>query len=271
MTKNMLDLGIVELEDILAGMKSLNKTGEETPNVEKLQKRLERSIELLKQYKFLQPDELTGLPSNKASERFFIQGFRDAQESYKTGQDYRNDEARYANFSVMIIDIDDFTKFNDRHGHDIGDRVLKVVGQKLEYSTKSTDIVFKDYHNYDVARDGGEEFVVVLPNTNIDKARIVANRLVREMSRNKIDGKYEVTISCGTTSRKIDLEEELTDEMIKEELYLPLKRQADNALYAAKNNGKNRFEEFNPEIDYATIRQQYNAKKSGNKQSNKPA
>ena len=127
--------------------------------------------------------------------------------------------------SLLVVDIDHFKKFNDVHGHLIGDKVLTYVAQALKQSVKGDDFV---------ARYGGEEFVILLPNTGIDEAKIVANNLRQKIAkRNLTIGKEKklplgnITVSVGCASLKY--------EDNKDSYFI----RADEALYRAKSAGRN--------------------------------
>ena len=124
--------------------------------------------------------------------------------------------------SVALIDIDYFKKVNDTHGHDVGDVVLKQMAHLL-----SANLRVFDY----VCRIGGEEFVVVLPQTKKSDAQFVLNRILeqaRARSWGNRDNSFKVTFSCGVTTAQ---EGECNiDKMLKI---------ADGRLYYAKENGRN--------------------------------
>jgi diguanylate cyclase (GGDEF)-like protein len=127
-------------------------------------------------------------------------------------------------FSCILVDIDHFKKFNDIHGHLAGDFVLKKTAQLIK------DLLRKgDY----VARYGGEEFLIILPNTQLDKACIVAEK-IRTTIENTVytyNNKTElrVTISSGVTNNHLNCPDN-EYQMIKN---------ADIALYDAKEKGRN--------------------------------
>lgn len=123
-------------------------------------------------------------------------------------------QSRYEQpFSLSIIDIDHFKKVNDEHGHLFGDQALKDVARLIDDTIRETDIVF---------RYGGEEFVVVMPNTPLCGACIFADRL-----REVIHAKLELTISGGVAAaRETDDPQSLLS-------------RADAALYSAKAAGRN--------------------------------
>ena len=131
---------------------------------------------------------------------------------------------RYSNnFSLIIIDIDFFKKFNDTFGHQSGDAVLRQVAQTLKKNVRSTDIV---------CRYGGEEMSIILPNTSKDEAYSTAQKICQKVAeRNfKLMGNNEthVTISLGVSTFPFDGDS--AQKIIEA---------ADKKLYNAKNNGRN--------------------------------
>jgi diguanylate cyclase (GGDEF)-like protein len=127
-------------------------------------------------------------------------------------------------FAFLIIDIDDFKKINDGFGHDVGDRVLHLVAQTVRRSLRKIDLLF---------RYGGEEFVVLLPGASVESARRTAERIrgiVARAEHATDDGRRaKVTISIGGCIYPGHAQNEGQ-----------LFRVADKALYAAKEEGKNR-------------------------------
>jgi diguanylate cyclase (GGDEF)-like protein len=124
--------------------------------------------------------------------------------------------------SVIMLDIDHFKKVNDQHGHDIGDVVLKETANVLRLSTRAGE---------EVARLGGEEFLVVCPNATLEQARVCAERIRLAIERNVIQsGSFDraVTVSAGVAERKPGAQG-----------YEALFKAADEAVYVAKHNGRN--------------------------------
>ncbi|MCW8879847.1 MAG: GGDEF domain-containing protein [Kangiellaceae bacterium] len=125
--------------------------------------------------------------------------------------------------SVLIFDIDHFKKINDNYGHKTGDEAIRMVAHQAEHWLKSGDVL---------GRIGGEEFLVVLPNTGLDEAEQVAERL-RNGIANKVfersSDKINLTVSIGVSSVSEDTES----------LY-QLINIADKALYSAKQSGRNK-------------------------------
>ena len=128
-------------------------------------------------------------------------------------------------FSVVILDIDHFKRVNDTHGHLAGDHVLRAVSALLEQRKRASDFL---------ARYGGEEFVLILPETQLDQAMRVARELNSAVAQARIsfEGKrIKLTISAGAT--EIGKADEAAAHLLK---------RADQALYRAKENGRNRVE-----------------------------
>ncbi|MEM2707726.1 MAG: GGDEF domain-containing protein [Candidatus Pacearchaeota archaeon] len=129
-------------------------------------------------------------------------------------------------FSIMLIDIDDFKKYNDKFGHLQGDEALKTV----------TGVIIKNIRKEDFAvRFGGEEFLIVLPETNAAKALNVAKRIreiinnteIKPVRKNLPQGYEKVSVSIGISEFKGNINEAL--------------EKADKALYKAKKLGKNKI------------------------------
>jgi diguanylate cyclase (GGDEF)-like protein len=158
-------------------------------------------------------DFLTGLPNRQAYQE------RITEEAERSRRYKRN-------LALLMLDIDNFKQVNDKFGHDCGDVVLQNVASQLRQNLRSVDFV---------ARIGGEEFVVVLPETDLDGAVEVAGRLRTAVKNTTIEtaqGSLFVTISVGVSSGVLS---ETADhrQMIFD---------ADQALYVAKRSGKDRVE-----------------------------
>lgn len=132
-----------------------------------------------------------------------------------------NQAKRYSHtVALLMIDIDHFKKINDSFGHQEGDRVLRELGQRLQTFGRQTDLI---------ARFGGEEFIMLLPDTAAVDVNLFAERLHELVSEIKVDN-IPVNVSIGVTMNNGS-----------QDLY-DLTKQADSALYKAKNNGRNRTE-----------------------------
>jgi diguanylate cyclase (GGDEF)-like protein len=130
-------------------------------------------------------------------------------------------------FSLIMYDFDHFKKINDTYGHQAGDYVLKEVAQKVTEQVKST-IRGTDL----LARYGGEEFIIILPQTNLEQASVLAERIRKEIEETDFNYNnrfFPVTVSFGVT--------EYTYEKNMEQLIGTV----DKALYQAKQNGRNRI------------------------------
>jgi len=121
--------------------------------------------------------------------------------------------------SIMLLDIDCFKTINDTYGHQAGDSVLKEVASLLKDSVRSIDIV---------GRWGGEEFMIICPETNLLNAEKLGNRVCSLVAKHQFEVKHQVTVSVGIS------------EFSGNENCGELLRRADNNLYKAKHNGKNR-------------------------------
>jgi len=129
--------------------------------------------------------------------------------------------------SLLLIDIDLFKKVNDTFGHPAGDQVLQKIGDSLVRLVRRCDIV---------ARYGGEEFAIILPETGKTSARVLAQRVRRGVEQLEINYNNQVisvTISCGLACRETD-STGITRTVLIE--------QSDQALYRAKEKGRNRVE-----------------------------
>lgn len=129
-----------------------------------------------------------------------------------------------SHLSTIMIDVDYFKKVNDTFGHHFGDTVLIKLAELLSDSTRQSDIV---------CRWGGEEFLIILVNTNIEKASLIAEKIrtkVENLVLNYNNSIFNFTISLGISTvdfkRDIDIDIAIN--------------KADNALYTAKNKGRNR-------------------------------
>ncbi|AVU76061.1 GGDEF domain-containing protein [Pseudomonas sp. Fig-3] len=125
--------------------------------------------------------------------------------------------------SLLMLDIDHFKRVNDSHGHGIGDEVLKGVAEAIKNQLRNVDMVF---------RFGGEEFLILLSNTSRDAAALVGERLrhaAQAQDYFAAGTRIELTVSLGCAT------------LLPGESVESLLRRADNALYVAKREGRNRL------------------------------
>jgi diguanylate cyclase len=123
---------------------------------------------------------------------------------------------------VAVLDLDDFKKLNDTLGHIAGDNALKHLVKVVKETLRSMDVI---------ARFGGEEFLILLPETTIEAATATMTRLQRELTRHFFmheNEKVLITFSAGVALRR------------PREIQVDLVKRADEAMYKAKKSGKNR-------------------------------
>lgn len=155
-------------------------------------------------------DELTGLTNRRS---FYIQGTKEIKRAQRYGTP----------FSLLMLDLDEFKTINDQFGHEAGDRMLQCIANTLTANIRQTDLL---------ARMGGEEFSVILPNTGIQDAVRLAERLRQAVEATGCpisDRQMNVTVSVGVASYQESIS--FLDDLL---------RDADTAMYRAKNQGRNR-------------------------------
>jgi diguanylate cyclase len=195
------------VKDLTLGAESIKHKMEDVRSeVDTLKKQLELS------YKEAHSDSLTGLGNRRAMDKFIAESLSDSinQDGYS--------------LSCVILDIDFFKKINDCYGHLVGDSVLRFIAKTLKNLTKGQDMV---------ARFGGEEFIILLPNTVCRDAYSLANKLREKFESTALkirdtDQKLNITVSFGIATHR------------KGELVPDFIARADKALYLAKTSGRNR-------------------------------
>lgn len=131
--------------------------------------------------------------------------------------------------AVILTDIDHFKQVNDIHGHLAGDEVLRVISQRLQDSLRDTDIL---------GRYGGEEFLIVLPETGCEGGKVLAERLRRAIEAEPVDvngTSLQINISLGISELREDCQK-----------YEQLISESDHALYQSKDAGRNQTTVFDP-------------------------
>lgn len=156
-------------------------------------------------------DGLTGISNRRNFNEVFIKEFERAR--------------RYAEpLSLAVIDLDYLKKINDTWGHTVGDDAIKAIAGVLSNSSRSIDLA---------ARYGGEEFCLLLPNTLLEESVLIAERIRKLISEAPIEGPGNVTASIGLANFPLHAAD-------PEDLF----EKADEALYAAKQKGRNRVYVF---------------------------
>jgi diguanylate cyclase len=213
--------GTKPLETIASEVESVIN---ETHSMEAIQRRNEASLacvmdevealrrELDQVKKESMTDALTGVANRKA--------FNSSLESLS--HDVR---AEGLSMCILLVDIDHFKRFNDTYGHLVGDRVLRFVATTIQRCVKGKDAV---------ARFGGEEFAVILPETELAGAEVVAEQIRTAVSDGELRDKHSgqrygrITVSIGVGQCR------------RNELATELLERVDRALYRAKDKGRNR-------------------------------
>ena len=155
-------------------------------------------------------DGLTGV----ANRRYFLQRL---EEELERGKRY------HSPLVLVLIDVDHFKQVNDQHGHQAGDEVLKALSEFTTDLLRSNDLV---------GRLGGEEFAILMPESDQQVGAVVSERVRAEVAARDIEtvaGPLAITISIGVTQAIPDIDDAET-----------MLRRADNALYRAKSAGRNR-------------------------------
>jgi len=158
-------------------------------------------------YEVATHDEKTGLYNNKFFETILDMEIEKAKR-------------RQEKLSLIITDIDFFKKINDKYGHMKADELLKRLAGVMLKLVRKSDIV---------ARFGGEEFIILLPETSLEKAKLFATRLKRAVHSDAVLKKHNLTISGGITQYK------------EKDNKKKLKERVDKALYQAKETGRDKF------------------------------
>ena len=172
---------------------------------------VELQVELVVQAR---TDALTGALNRRA---FYLEADREISRSLRTGK----------NLSLLVLDIDDFKSMNDTYGHAAGDRVLQQLVERIKSILRAQDLL---------ARTGGEEFAILLPDTDRDRAKGVAERICASLQALDLtfDGtRCVISVSIGVA----EMSPSLT-------VFEKVLQHADEAMYAAKRAGKNRIVAF---------------------------
>jgi len=167
---------------------------------------------------FTETDYLTGLHSKGFQERFLDQQIKKSINSGKS-------------FPLIMIDFDDFKRINDEYGHHFGDTVLRSVSDIIKICTRSVDCC---------ARYGGDEFVIILPEANLEYAALVCQWLQKEVTNLPLRAKNDIVVPVSISIGIAMWEANMSSEQI-----LTL---ADKALYHSKRTGKNQIVVYTDEL-----------------------
>lgn len=170
---------------------------------------LQRDLEIARRQALT--DGLTGIANRKAFDNEARRILEECKEN-KTS------------FTLLMVDIDHFKSFNDNHGHQVGDQVLRLVARTLTDGIKGRDIA---------ARYGGEEFAIILPETPIDAGVAVGNALRKAIASKEVINRTTGD-KLGRITMSVGVAQYTGDENIED-----LIERADAALYTAKHNGRN--------------------------------
>jgi len=198
---------------------------EETDEVKRVNSSMEQSLNLMKDEVCIlkhsmdelnttaYTDQLTSIPNRRA----FDKSIKTLWEGYQS-------EGRY--FSLLFMDIDHFKSFNDTHGHAVGDKVLAFIASLLKKGIKGDDMV---------ARYGGEEFVVLLPDTLYEGALTVGQQLCDKVAKKNLVMGGEEKVTLGNIHISVGVSTVFQGDDVNSIL-----KRADQALYTAKEQGRNR-------------------------------
>ena len=218
-TNTLLGQAVALAEANVRAVVMLEEREKELVEVKARTRELETTSQTLEEQAFM--DALTGLFNH----RYFSQ---------QIGQEISRARRYGRDLSVAFVDLDNFKPINDQHGHQTGDRVLRWVGELVKHTLRSADITCTRTSGGPLlARYGGDEFVVILPETDEEGAMIAMNRVCSEIANTPVpleEGSklFNLTVSVGVANLRGD---ESAQELVG---------RADQAVYMAKKTGRNK-------------------------------
>ncbi|WP_273152146.1 GGDEF domain-containing protein [Methylophaga thiooxydans] len=226
LTRINRDMSPQEVHEVVEQI--LDETRQAMSNGEQLTERLNTAVaevqtlkkELDQSKREAKTDTLTGLANRKAFDGLVTKVTQDADNS---GLDV----------CLLFCDLDIFKEVNDKHGHLVGDQVLKVVSNTLKDSVKGRDLV---------ARYGGEEFSIILLNTSLQNAKTLADNIRKEIASKRIQRK-DTRESLGQITMSFGVARYVPTEGVESFM-----QRADRALYMSKRKGRNCVSEAPPPI-----------------------
>ena len=143
-----------------------------------------------------------------------------------------HDWPRYSSTCLLMFDVDHFKQINDSYGHDVGDRVLQLIADTARKEMRHSDVL---------ARFGGEEFIILLSDTQLQDALVIAERIRNSIQQQYLYARPELVLKFTVSIGIAELESHTQDldDLIKK---------ADVALYTAKKSGRNRIEVYRPDM-----------------------
>ena len=199
--KSLESCGIFEIDKVNNNFNTLVNELDYRTN-----KLIEEETKRVYQEKLANTDSLTGSFNRRYLNEFSIEYLRIIKRENK-------------NLSLLMVDIDDFKNINDTFGHETGDKVIKQLVSIIKDVVRENDLI---------VRFGGDEFLILLPNTNLINARLVGQKIADYIDKYNKDKEFNFTISMGISM--FNKQDNSIEDMIS---------RADNALYEAKKIGKN--------------------------------
>ena len=199
--KSLESCGIFEIDKVNNNFNTLVNELDYRTN-----KLIEEETKRVYQEKLANTDPLTGSFNRRYLNEFSIEYLRIIKRENK-------------NLSLLMVDIDDFKNINDTFGHETGDKVIKQLVSIIKDVVRENDLI---------VRFGGDEFLILLPNTNLINARLVGQKIADHIDKYNKDKEFNFTISMGVSM--FNKQDNSIEDMIS---------RADNALYEAKKIGKN--------------------------------